>query len=93
MDDIITKSNGHVVGFFRTLDDMQVKIKNIGLLLCQNKDCIMAKCTLSDVHKSIGLSDYELEKALPKDIKSGLPFIDDLEKNLSPKVMRGIGNW
>ena len=55
----------------------------IGLLLCQNKDQIMAEYALRDVHKPIGISDYELGQALPKDIKSGLPSIEELENKLS----------
>ena len=38
---------------------------------------------LRDVHKPIGISDYELGQALPKDIKSGLPSIEELENKLS----------
>ena len=57
--------------------------QTIGLLLCQNKDRIMAAYALRDVHKPIGISDYELGRALPKDIKSGLPSIEELENKLS----------
>ena len=57
--------------------------QTIGLLLCQNKDRIMAESALRDVHKPIGISDYELGRALPKDIKSGLPSIEELENKLS----------
>lgn len=51
--------------------------QTIGLLLCQNKDRIMAEYALRDVHKPIGISDYEL-----KDIKSNLPSIEELENKL-----------
>lgn len=60
--------------------------QTIGLLLCQNKDRIMAEYALRDVHKPIGISDYELGKALPKDIKSGLPSIEELEDQLSQEL-------
>lgn len=60
--------------------------QTIGLLLCQNKDRIMAEYALRDVHKPIGISDYELGKALPKDIKSGLPSIEELENKLSQEL-------
>lgn len=56
--------------------------QTIGLLLCQNKDRIMAEYALRDVHKPIGVSDYELSRSLPKDIKSSLPSIEDLENKL-----------
>ena len=60
--------------------------QTIGLLLCQNKNRIMAEYALRDVHKPIGISDYELGKALPKDIKSGLPSIGELESKLSREL-------
>lgn len=60
--------------------------QTIGLLLCQNKNRIMAEYALRDVHKPIGISDYELGKALPKDIKSDLPSIEELENKLSQEL-------
>lgn len=60
--------------------------QTIGLLLCQHKDSIMAEYALRDVHKPIGISDYELGRALPKDIKSRLPSIEELENELSQEL-------
>ena len=60
--------------------------QTIGLLLCQNKDRIMAEYALRDVLKPIGISDYELGKAFPKNIKSGLPSIEELEDKLSQEL-------
>lgn len=60
--------------------------QTIGLLLCQNKDRVMAEYALRDVRKPIGISDYELGRALPKDIKSGLPSIEELEDKLSREL-------
>lgn len=34
---------------------------------------------LSDVHKPIGVSEYQLTKALPDELKSSLPSIEQLE--------------
>lgn len=50
------------------------------------KDRIMAEYALRDVHKPIGISDYELGGALPKDIKSSLPSIEELENKLSQEL-------
>ena len=58
----------------------------IGLLLCQSKDKIMAEYALRDIHKPIGISDYELNEALPKDIKSSLPSIEEIESKLSQDI-------
>lgn len=59
----------------------------IGLLLCQNKDRIMAEYALRDVNKPIGISDYELGQMLPKEIKSSLPSIEELEDKLSKELL------
>jgi predicted nuclease of restriction endonuclease-like (RecB) superfamily len=55
----------------------------IGLILCQTKDRILAEYSLRDIHKPIGLADYELTRALPKELASSLPSIEDIEAELS----------
>jgi predicted nuclease of restriction endonuclease-like (RecB) superfamily len=55
----------------------------IGLILCQTKDRILAEYSLRDIHKPIGLADYELTRALPKELASCLPSIEDIEAELS----------
>lgn len=57
--------------------------KTIGLLLCRTKDKIKAEYALRDINKPIGVSDYELGNLLPKDIRSSLPSIEDIERDLS----------
>ena len=37
----------------------------IGLILCQTKDRILAEYALRDVHKPIGISEYELTRPCP----------------------------
>ena len=54
----------------------------IGLILCQTKDRILAEYSLRDIHKPIGISDYELTRALPENLKSSLPTVDEIEAEL-----------
>ena len=54
--------------------------RTIGLLLCRSKDRIKAEYALRDVNKPIGISDYELGQALPKDFRGSLPTIEEIEK-------------
>ena len=54
----------------------------IGLILCQNKNKIMAEYALSGIKTPLGISDYTLTKALPQELKSSLPSIDEIEKAL-----------
>ena len=56
--------------------------RTIGLLLCRTKDRIKAEYALRDIQKPIGISDYELGQALPKDFRGSLPTIEQIEKEL-----------
>lgn len=53
----------------------------IGLLLCKTKDNLIAEYALRDINKPIGVADYETDivKRLPKNLKSSLPTIEELE--------------
>jgi predicted nuclease of restriction endonuclease-like (RecB) superfamily len=55
----------------------------IGLILCQTKDRIFAEYALRDIHKPIGLAEYELTRALPSELVSSLPSIEDIENELT----------
>lgn len=59
--------------------------RTIGLLLCKTKDRIKAEYALRDIQKPIGISDYELGQALPKDFRGSLPTIEEIEKELEIK--------
>ena len=55
----------------------------IGLILCQSKDKIFAEYALRDINKPIGVSEYELTRALPDNLKSSLPSVEEIEAELS----------
>ncbi len=57
---------------------------SIGLILCEDKNKIVAEYALRGMEKSIGVSAYELTRALPKKLQSALPSIEQLEAELSP---------
>ncbi|MBU1754519.1 DUF1016 family protein [bacterium] len=54
----------------------------IGLILCQDKKTIVAEYALRGVNKPIGVSEYELTRALPEELKSVLPTIEEIEAEL-----------
>jgi predicted nuclease of restriction endonuclease-like (RecB) superfamily len=56
---------------------------SIGLILCEQKNKIVAEYALRGMDKAIGISDYQLTRALPKKLRSALPSIERLEKELS----------
>jgi predicted nuclease of restriction endonuclease-like (RecB) superfamily len=51
----------------------------IGLLLCKSKNRVTAEYSLKDISKPIGISDYKLTEAIPENLKSSLPTIEELE--------------
>lgn len=54
----------------------------IGLILCKSKNKIEAEYALRDINKPIGISEYQITKSLPNDLKSTLPSIEEIEENL-----------
>ena len=58
----------------------------IGLILCQTKDRVLAEYALRDIHKPIGVSDYELTRSLPEELKSSLPSIEEIEAELQSEL-------
>lgn len=57
--------------------------KTIGLLLCKGKDEVVAQYALTGYDKPIGISDYQLSKAIPENLKSALPSIEEVEEELT----------
>ena len=60
--------------------------KTIGLLLCNGGDKVVAQYALSGYDQPIGVSDYQLTKAMPDDLKSALPTVEEVEEELSKIV-------
>jgi hypothetical protein len=54
----------------------------IGLLICKDKNNVIAEYTLEDIHNPIGVSSYKLFDELSKDYQSSLPSIEEIEKRL-----------
>jgi predicted nuclease of restriction endonuclease-like (RecB) superfamily len=51
----------------------------IGLLLCKGKNEVIAEYALKGYNNAIGISDYQISKAIPEELKSLLPQIEDIE--------------
>ena len=58
----------------------------IGLILCQTRDRLLAEYSFSGIDKPIGISTYELTRALPQGLKSALPTIEQIEAELGEAV-------
>ena len=57
--------------------------KTIGLLLCNGGDKVVAQYALSGYEQPIGVSDYQLSKAIPENLKAALPSIEEVEEELT----------
>lgn len=57
--------------------------KTIGLLLCNGGDKVVAQYALSGYEQPIGVSDYQLTKAIPDNLRSTLPSIEEVEEELN----------
>ena len=79
--------NSPAGGFLPGSVDRQVAQQDntIGILICKKKNGIIAEYALSDIRKPIGVSEYKLTQSLPRSIKSSLPSIKEIEKELGSK--------
>ncbi len=72
--------------YIKAIDEQLRKIGDeptIGILLCKGKDKLVAEYALSDIHKPIGVSEYELTRSLPENLKGSLPSIEEIEWEMS----------
>jgi len=77
------------LGFYLTAIDSEVKNEQdnatIGLLLCKSKNKVVAEYALGDKSQPMGIAEYKLEDSLPEELKTILPTIEQIEKELEGK--------
>lgn len=54
----------------------------IGLLICKDKDNVLAQYALESSSQPIGVGEFQLTKFIPDEFKSSLPSIEDIELEL-----------
>lgn len=78
------------MNFYCSIVDEQLRhsqdAPTVGLILCQSKDSIVAEYALRDIHKPIGITAYELTRALPSEFASSLPSIETIEAELAREM-------
>lgn len=57
----------------------------IGLLICKSKDNLLAQYALESSSQPIGISEFELSKLYPTEVKGTIPSIEEIETKLSDK--------
>lgn len=61
--------------------------KTIGLLICKTKDAVVAKYAMESSKEPIGISEYELSKLYPAEIKGTIPSVEEIEENLTSCIL------
>ena len=74
------------MNFYLSVVDEQIKTSNdqpsIGIILCKNKNKLEVEYALQGMSKPIGVSEFTLTQALPQELKSTLPTIEEFENEL-----------
>ncbi len=55
---------------------------SIGLILCRERNRVVAEYALRGVEQPIGVSEYRLTKRLPEQLRGSLPSAEELEREL-----------
>ncbi|WP_186429685.1 YhcG family protein [Clostridium sp. BSD9I1] len=55
---------------------------SIGIILCKEKNRLVAEYSLKDITKPIGVSEYKLLEKIPEELKGTLPTIEEIEDTL-----------
>ncbi|WP_434110807.1 PDDEXK nuclease domain-containing protein [Paraburkholderia caffeinilytica] len=78
------------LNFYLSAIDAQVKAQEdqptIGLLLCKEKNRLVAEYALRGVAKPMGVAEYQLMREVPESLETDLPTIDQIEAELRPDL-------
>lgn len=78
---------GQLAGYTAMVDDLLNTPQDnpsIGLLICKEKNSVLARYALSRVNAPIGISKYELsQQSLPKELQDKLPTESEIENGLN----------
>jgi len=74
--------------YLSVIDDKlksEVDNPSIGLILCKDKNKVVAEYALKDMTKPIGVSEYKLMDVLPAEFQKTLPSVKDIETRVLKK--------
>ncbi|KWK81077.1 hypothetical protein WM16_03800 [Burkholderia ubonensis] len=78
------------LNFYLSAVDAQLRAPEdqptIGLLLCREKNRLVAEYALRGMANPMGVAEYQLLRQIPKSLESGLPSIDRIEAELRPDL-------
>jgi predicted nuclease of restriction endonuclease-like (RecB) superfamily len=75
------------MNFYLSVVDDQIKTiddqPSIGIILCKNKNKLEVEYALQGMIKPIGVSEFTVTQALPTELKSTLPTVEEFENELN----------
>lgn len=78
------------MNFYLSVVDDQIKTAEdqptIGIILCKNKNKLEVEYALQGMSKPIGVSEFTVTQALPAELKSTLPTIEEFENELNKVI-------
>lgn len=81
------------MSFYLTAVDAELKhpqdAPTIGLLLCKSKNKVVAEYALRDKAQPLGVAEYQLLASLPPELKTSLPSIEQIERELTEDAVTG----
>jgi predicted nuclease of restriction endonuclease-like (RecB) superfamily len=54
----------------------------LGILICKERNKVIAEYSLRDINKPMGIAAYELTQSIPENLKGSLPTIEEIENEL-----------
>lgn len=63
-------------------------LPTIGVLLCKTPNDTVVKYSLQNINVPMGVAEYEFTNALPKQLKGGMPTIEELEQELEKEEFK-----
>ncbi|MDR6208121.1 PDDEXK nuclease domain-containing protein [Paraburkholderia graminis] len=78
------------LNFYLSAIDAQVKAQEdqptIGLLLCKEKNRLVAEYALRGIAKPMGVAEYQFMREVPESLETDLPTIDQIAAELRPDL-------
>lgn len=78
----IGQLSGYVVACNHMLRKEGRDNPTIGLLICKQKDSLLAQYALEGTNLPLGISEYELSKLYPEKVEGTIPTIEEIEAKL-----------
>jgi len=79
------------MNFYLSVVDEQIKTVDdqptIGIILCKNKNKLEVEYALKGMSQPIGVSEFEVTQALPAELKSTLPTVEEFENELNKDIL------